>query len=78
MAEFYSGGKTGITEKMIDTFPYFLLGCMVIDGTQGTLTGILKGINKSRIVTISTFISYYLIGIDQIKIRNTVYYCFNI
>ena len=68
VAEFYSGGKTGIEENIIDTFPYFLLGCMVIDGAQGTLTGILKGINKSRIVTITTFISFYLIGINIIKV----------
>ncbi|KAM3137911.1 hypothetical protein pb186bvf_009992 [Paramecium bursaria] len=66
VADFYSGGKTGIIEEMLETFQYFLLGCMVVDGTQGTLTGILKGLNKSRIVTISTFVSYYLIGIPFI------------
>ena len=33
VADFYSGGKTGIIEEMLETFPYFLLGCMVVDGT---------------------------------------------
>lgn len=45
---------------------YFLLGCVILDGAQGSLTGILKGINRAPIVTYSTLIAYYAIGIPII------------
>ena len=50
----------------MDVFPIFVFGFFVIDGLQGTLTGILKGIEKKEYVTYTTLIVYYLIGIPLV------------
>lgn len=36
---------------MLETLPYFLIGSVCLDGIQGALSGALKGVNKSTIVS---------------------------
>jgi MATE family multidrug resistance protein len=47
---------------MKKTLPWFILGCLFIDGAQGSISGALKGIDKKNLVTYTTLVSYYLIG----------------
>ncbi|CAD8183873.1 unnamed protein product [Paramecium octaurelia] len=65
-AEFYSAGRQEITDLILDVYPIFVFGFFVIDGLQGTLTGILKGIERKDFVTYSTLFVYYLIGIPLV------------
>ncbi|CAD8104675.1 unnamed protein product [Paramecium sonneborni] len=60
---FYSAGRQEINDIMLEVYPIFVFGFFVIDGLQGTLTGILKGIDRKDFVTYSTLLVYYLIGI---------------
>ena len=64
-AEFYAEDQE-IQDIIMDVFPIFVFGFFVIDGLQGTLTGILKGIEKKEYVTYTTLIVYYLIGIPLV------------
>ncbi|CAK94292.1 unnamed protein product (macronuclear) [Paramecium tetraurelia] len=65
-AEFYSAGRQEITDLILEVYPIFVFGFFVIDGLQGTLTGILKGIERKDFVTYSTLLVYYLIGIPLV------------
>ncbi|CAD8090331.1 unnamed protein product [Paramecium primaurelia] len=60
---FYSAGRQEINDILLEVYPIFVFGFFVIDGLQGTLTGILKGIDRKDFVTYSTLLVYYLIGI---------------
>ena len=47
---------------LLETLPFFLVGCVFIDGIQAILSGMLKGIEKKSVVSNSTTIVYYFIG----------------
>ena len=51
---------------MLQVYNIFVFGFFVIDGLQGTLTGILKGIERKEFVTYSTLLVYYIIGIPLV------------
>ncbi|CAD8116866.1 unnamed protein product [Paramecium sonneborni] len=57
-----------IQEIMLNTLPYFLIGSVCFDGIQGALSGVLKGVNKSTIVSNQTMISYYIIGVPMVLV----------
>ncbi|CAD8093391.1 unnamed protein product [Paramecium primaurelia] len=57
-----------IQQIMLETLPYFLIGSVCLDGIQGALSGALKGVNKSTIVSNQTMISYYIIGVPVVLI----------
>lgn len=44
-ANFYTIGDEEISGILFQVFPVFLFG-LIIDGLQGTLSGVLKGIEK--------------------------------
>ncbi|CAD8081110.1 unnamed protein product [Paramecium primaurelia] len=62
-----------IQQIMIETLPYFLIGSVCFDGIQGALSGALKGVNKSTIVSNQTMISYYIIGVPVVLILAYVF-----
>lgn len=66
-ASFYSSDPN-TKAVMFDALPYFLIGCMIIDGLQGTMSGGLKGIDKKGLVTNVTLFAYYVIGNKSISI----------
>lgn len=57
-----------VQEQLLEVLPYFLLGCILIDGYQGVMTGILKGLEKADKVSIATLVSYYIIGVPLMHI----------
>ncbi|CAK87601.1 unnamed protein product (macronuclear) [Paramecium tetraurelia] len=63
-----------IQQIMLETLPYFLMGSVCFDGIQGALSGALKGVNKSTIVSNQTMISYYIIGIPVVLILAYVFH----
>ncbi|CAD8192176.1 unnamed protein product [Paramecium octaurelia] len=62
-----------IQQIMLETLPYFLIGSVCFDGIQGALSGALKGVNKSTIVSNQTMISYYIIGIPVVLVLAYVF-----
>ncbi|CAK69739.1 unnamed protein product (macronuclear) [Paramecium tetraurelia] len=62
-----------IQQIMLETLPYFLIGSVCFDGIQGALSGALKGVNKSTIVSNQTMISYYIIGVPVVLILAYVF-----
>ena len=65
-AVFYAAANVEVKNLILDVYPIFVFGFFIIDGLQGTLTGILKGIERKDLVTYSTLLVYYPIGIPLV------------
>lgn len=63
---FYAAKNVEVKNLILDVYPIFVFGFFIIDGLQGTLTGILKGIEKKDLVTYSTLLVYYPLGIPLV------------
>ena len=51
---------------MLDVYPVFVYGFIISDGLQGTLAGVLKGINHKDLVSYSTLLTYYILGLPLV------------
>ena len=63
-ASFYASDEE-IKDELLKALPWFILGCLIFDGFQGSMSGTLKGIDKKNLVTYSTLIAYYVCGISD-------------